>query len=48
MENKAKISGTIVGLNLIDNEIVIKLDEGHNIEDLQNLLHKETKIDVLI
>jgi len=48
MENKAKISGTIVGLNFTDNEVVIKLDEGHNIEGLQDLLHKETKIDVLI
>ena len=48
MENKAKISGTIVGLNFTDNEIVIKLDEEHNIEGLQNLLHKEMKIDVQI
>ena len=48
MENKAKIRGTIVGLNFTDNEIVIKLGEEHNIEGLQDLLHKDMKIDIFV
>ena len=48
MKKKTKIKGFIVGLNFRDNEVVIKLDKGHDVGDLQDICYKETQIYILL
>lgn len=48
MEEKTKISGTIIGLNFQNNEVIIKLNKKYKVENLQGVCYNEEQIEIFV